>query len=256
MAVLKETEWSTINRVLLELYEIRELNQLTEKMLKVFRMLIPYSQGYFLIYDPEGEIDLTYSSFLEMDERTFNTYTEMYYEKDYLRLVFELSDGTITYRDTDIMEESIRKKTEFYREFLWPNNIPYGLGIVLRREGRLLGIINLFRSGELGDFSDKDLYILEVIKDHLANRVAGLEEPACERSGQRTIETLERAACIYGFSQREKEVVDCLVKGCSNALIGEELSISESTVKKHIYNVYLKTDVNTRTQLRALLDKV
>ena len=82
MAVLKETEWSTINRVLLELYEIRELNQLTEKMLKVFRMLIPYSQGYFLIYDPEGEIDLTYSSFLEMDERTFNTYTEMYYEKD------------------------------------------------------------------------------------------------------------------------------------------------------------------------------
>lgn len=250
--MLKETEWNTVSRVLLELYEIKDLHRLTEKILKVFRMLIPYSQGYFLIYDREGEIDKAFTAFLEMDPQAFEVYVNKYYEKDYLKYVFELSDATITYRDTDIMEETLRKRTEFYREFLRPNNIPYGLGIVLRRDRRLLGIINLFRSGELGDFSDKDLYILEILKEHLANHVHFLEEDA----GPKTGEMLERAAGRYGFSRREKEVVRYLVKGCSNAAISQKMSISESTVKKHIYNVYIKTQVNTRTQLRAVLDQM
>ena len=252
MSVLKETEWNTISRVLMELYEIKELPRLTEKVLKIFRMLIPYSQGYFLIYDSEGEINTSDSSFLEMAPKAFEVYVNQYYEKDYLKYVFELADATVTYRDTDIMDETMRKKTEFYREFLSPNNIPYGLGIVLRREGRLLGIANLFRSRELGDFSDKDLYILEIMKDHLANHVHYLGEASGSGSGK----SLERAAGVYGFSRREKEVVRCIVKGCSNAAISEKLSISESTVKKHVYNVFLKTEVNTRTQLLAALDKM
>ena len=49
-------------------------------------------------------------------------------KKDYMKYTFELSEHTITYRDTDIMEESLRQKTEFYQGFLKPNHIPFGAG--------------------------------------------------------------------------------------------------------------------------------
>ena len=44
---LKETEWLTINKVLLEMYDITDIDQFTERVLKTYRMLIPYTKGYF-----------------------------------------------------------------------------------------------------------------------------------------------------------------------------------------------------------------
>ena len=41
---LKETEWLTINKVLLEMYDITDIDQFTERVLKTYRMLIPYTK--------------------------------------------------------------------------------------------------------------------------------------------------------------------------------------------------------------------
>lgn len=48
---------------------------------------------------------------------------------------------------------------------------------------------------------------------------------------------------------REREVVNLIRKGYSNREIGEELSISSSTVKTHIQRMYSKCDANNRIQL-------
>jgi DNA-binding NarL/FixJ family response regulator len=37
--------------------------------------------------------------------------------------------------------------------------------------------------------------------------------------------------------------------GCTNAQIGEKAGITENTVKKHVYNIYEKLDLENRTQL-------
>lgn len=44
--MLKEMEWMTINNILLELYAQNNLDQLSLKMMRVLRMLIPYTKGY------------------------------------------------------------------------------------------------------------------------------------------------------------------------------------------------------------------
>ena len=49
---LKETEWLTINKVLLEMYDITDIDQFTERVLKTYRMLIPYTKGYFIVTEP------------------------------------------------------------------------------------------------------------------------------------------------------------------------------------------------------------
>ena len=53
------------------------------------------------------------------------------------------------------------------------------------------------------------------------------------------------------MSAREQEVLRLLAHGLSNRHIGEELFISESTVKKHVNHIFEKISVRTRAQAVA-----
>ncbi len=50
------------------------------------------------------------------------------------------------------------------------------------------------------------------------------------------------------LTNREQEVLELIVQGCSNAKIAELLVISEKTVKNHVTSVLRKLDVKDRTQ--------
>ncbi|NJN97483.1 MAG: response regulator transcription factor [Anaerolineales bacterium] len=53
---------------------------------------------------------------------------------------------------------------------------------------------------------------------------------------------------IEPLSERELEVLRCLASGASNREIGQQLYIAESTVKRHVYNIFGKLNVTNRTQ--------
>lgn len=68
-------------------------------------------------------------------------------------------------------------------------------------------------------------------------------------------ETLSESLTDANFSahhfltKRECEVLQLLSEGLSNRLIGQELSISEATVKQHISRMFNKLEVNDRLSL-------
>jgi DNA-binding CsgD family transcriptional regulator len=55
-----------------------------------------------------------------------------------------------------------------------------------------------------------------------------------------------------GLTPREREVLDHLAAGATNAQIGASLGISPATVRKHLENAYEKLHVSTRTAAAAL----
>ncbi|WP_407424945.1 response regulator transcription factor [Treponema sp.] len=57
----------------------------------------------------------------------------------------------------------------------------------------------------------------------------------------------------FSLSIRESEVLEELALGKSNSQISETLFVSVSTVKKHIYSIFNKVGVNSRTQLLNLV---
>lgn len=60
--------------------------------------------------------------------------------------------------------------------------------------------------------------------------------------------------CIAaGLTKREAEIALWICKGCSNGQIAEELVISETTVKKHVSNIFEKTGVRRREELRGYI---
>jgi NarL family two-component system response regulator LiaR len=51
-----------------------------------------------------------------------------------------------------------------------------------------------------------------------------------------------------GISKREYEVLELVAKGLSNQEIADQLFVSLNTIKTHTSNLFLKLDVNRRTQ--------
>ena len=52
-----------------------------------------------------------------------------------------------------------------------------------------------------------------------------------------------------GLTRRERQIVDLLLKGCSNKEIASRLSVSERTIKNQLSALYRKTKVRSRLEL-------
>jgi DNA-binding NarL/FixJ family response regulator len=59
------------------------------------------------------------------------------------------------------------------------------------------------------------------------------------------------AGAHLGLSQRESEVLELMVKGCSNQAIARRLVLGNETVKTHVRSIFRKLNVSDRTQAVA-----
>ncbi len=66
-------------------------------------------------------------------------------------------------------------------------------------------------------------------------------------------ERVENFYETYGLSKRERQIADLVLAGKSNDEIKDELFISIFTVKKHISNIFMKLDINSRSQLTHMV---
>ena len=56
----------------------------------------------------------------------------------------------------------------------------------------------------------------------------------------------------YNLSTREKDVLELLIDGASNAEIADRLYVSENTVRFHVGNILKKTECKSRKEVSAL----
>ena len=76
-----------------------------------------------------------------------------------------------------------------------------------------------------------------------ASRVLIILEEITQRQGF----SLERAKEQFHLTGRETEVIEHLMKGCTNKEIANAIAISDLTVKEHIKHIMDKTRTSTRT---------
>ncbi|MFC1530093.1 response regulator transcription factor [Gemmatimonadota bacterium] len=63
------------------------------------------------------------------------------------------------------------------------------------------------------------------------------------------VQAIARLAVRYDITRREQEIMALIVEGKSNKEIADQLCISFSTVKNHIYNLFRRLEVTSRVQL-------
>ena len=239
MPNIKSNEVKTISDILLDLYSIDDPKELKKNFLTDIKMLVPYDQSSFQTFALNNDnMIVDEAVFVDVDENMIPLFNDINSETDYLKNLFN-HKNSIVYVETDILNQNVRKNAGFYKTFLKPQNLEYSCGIVLIKDRKNLGIVSLFRSEYWGDFDEKEVFILDILKSHLANMVIN-----CMLAGEKPIHIDNEL-----LTAREKEITELILKGYTNEEIADTLSITVSTTKKHVYNIFNKYGVNNRMSL-------
>lgn len=251
MSFLTEYEWMLLNEITYKIHALGSSPCMRQQFLELLKMLIPYDSASFylagtgndrLLRDPVT-VNITMEKLKEYDE---------YEDIDYTRWIF-MSGKNMAYRETDLFTGPERESSRFYNEFYAQHGIHYSVQLSLAFHERFLGIVSLYRPKGEEDFTEKDVFILEQIKEHLAFRLyrdASADSSAISESAGAIPEgTEESASGRFDLTNREMEILSLILKGLSNQDVAETLFISEHTVKKHVLNIYRKLHVRNRMQL-------
>ncbi len=167
----------------------------------------------------------------EILRRLLDQYPSSAYWMPMLRVRVKLSFALLNQQKVNQARQSMAEATRmaapefFVRPFLAPGpQIPMLLSLVLHTEDINPGTRS-FIQGTLAQLGHRD----------------GPHNP----SNQNTSEQLAIAASI---SPREREILQAVSIGLSNQEIADKYSISPSTVKTHLENIFRKLDVSNRTQ--------
>lgn len=156
-----------------------------------------------------------------------------------------LSSESLVYRESDLVNDEVRKKSPFYLQYLKVFDLVNIAGIVISSGGQFVGAVTLYKREKNGDFSDVDIYVLKQLLPHLQN-IFDTEEEVMRKNVKSQSYLLKNQ---YRLTNREIEIIGYIYKGFRNDYIAESLGIASNTVKKHIYNMYDKLEVKSRIQL-------
>jgi ATP/maltotriose-dependent transcriptional regulator MalT len=113
-------------------------------------------------------------------------------------------------------------------------------------------------------FTERDRLILNLLKPHLLQAYRNAQKHdrlqqhcsqfgvsvnpvAIEEKNTSILDSLH----LLELSQRETDVLGLVMQGKENKMISTQLSISESTVRKHLESIYSKLGVKSRTEAIA-----
>lgn len=156
----------------------------------------------------------------------------------------------MVYRESDIVSEEKRVETQYYKKVYAANGWHHALQLILAYNGQFLGVITFYRNVGKPDFQYKDIFLIEILKEHLAYRLHMEKEKQKHVSNKISIAA---AAEQYDLTKRETAILALIMKGMSNEAICAESVITNNTLKKHILNIYRKLDINNRVQLFQMI---
>lgn len=240
-----------LSNIIYQIYNIEDFEKMKTTILKSIRMVIPNVCGSILMTDdPEsGHIfcdPVCYPpQYLELEQKYLSIE-----DRDYGSWITQRNQPVII-KASSLMPEEERVKTDMYKLSYAPFNVHYSVYLTITSHNKSLGVLTLYRSRSDGDFTGENLFILQLLSEHLNAR---FYQHSCRQR-----ETFGKARDMgvfiekYALTEREAEILYLIFSGKSNGEIAESLFISGNTLKKHLQNLYRKTGVSKRTQLLGLL---
>lgn len=130
----------------------------------------------------------------------------------------------------------------------------------LRINGRIIYQLNLYRSIDKGHFTPDEIYQLELIVPLVTNlirlrfQICGLDKQ--QRQNRKYIISLLRengTACFKTLTRQETAVCDLIVYGLTTEGMAAEMQISISSVKTYRNRAYRKLDIDSKSELFAMI---
>ena len=254
--MLHERDWSFISETIYQMNFEENLQRAGRIALDALYVLIPCDQVMLTLFedgDKGPNIHCGYIDYVGVEARYLDLFRSGKYDDDPYFRYCNLLRETKCFRDSDTMSDEYRESTAIFKDIYAKQGIYYGIRSYLVYKGKVVANVSAFSSKERGDFSQRDLFVLDTIAPHIALRIGrSLAETESSEIAEKRLEGFSK----LGLTAREQEIASKVVDGLSDSDIAESLCISRSTLKKHIYNIYQKLDVNNRVQLYAALSQL
>ena len=249
MSYCEKNDLSIYNNIVYQIYEIEDIDEMRLTFLKSIRLLAPYASCNFYLASKGGEHLIADPVAVDFPLDALNEYLEKIEDEDPTRWIF-LHAKSMVYREKDLFSEEALERNKCFQEFYYPHNLYHSLQMSLALNGEFLGSVSFYRQKEQKEFSDYEIYFLDLLKEHLALRLYKEQQNKKLRPAEMD---LSASAEKYRLTARESEVVKALIRGASIEEIGNTLCISPNTVKKHIVNIYKKMGISSRRELYKIL---
>lgn len=181
-----------------------------------------------------------------VDSKTEEIYQYMFRDLDPLHPKnFENTDVRVVCSDTLMPEEEWRKSC-FYREFMAPRHYDHNADVFFRRDGRIIAVLSVLRSDEIGPFNEAELKLLKNLQPFVEYTLNSIYLP------QRVTER-EYFSEKYAFTNRELDVLETVMAGVEIKTMARELNLSTATVKTHLQHIFEKVGVRSSKELISTL---
>lgn len=242
---LETNDWLVMNSIIYKIYTTGDFDAMRTQFLEQIKTVIDFDSADFYLASSNEKENLERPVFLNCDEDLSDIYENM----DYSRGIM-FSGRSMVYRETDIISDEKRVQTEYYQRVYKPNNWHYALQMIFGRNKHFLGVVTLYRTIGKEDFTYEDVFLMDMLKDHMAYRL--LQARNNQMTSQEKL-TLTQAVKTYDLTKREQTILQLLLQGMENTEICDRLSITVNTLKKHILNIYRKLGIRNRVQMFKLI---
>lgn len=242
MRTLENNDFMILNNLIYKIHTDTDFPHMQKELLEQLRMIINYDSADFYLSEGGGKTAL-------ISQVTYNCHYDLskqFEGLDYSKGIMN-SGKCLVYRESDILKDENRIQTDYYKQVYKVNNWHYALQCILSYNQEFLGVVTFYRTLGKKDYEYSDIFLLDMIKDHLAHRIY---METCNINGKISIPV---AVTKYALTKKEHLVLELIMQGLSNEKICEINVISNNTLKKHIYNIYQKIGIKNKVQLFKLI---
>ena len=245
-------EWQALSQMIYRMNRQNTYETFASTLLEQINTIVPFAHGLvFKAERTDGRIVLQ-DAVIQPQEGIYKEYSDKYMKNNYqVRwLQYLNSPWSTVFRYSSITSKW--ENSAVYDEILEPLGMYYAIYITLVHRDEPLGAVAIWRKKEDRDFSEKELYMLEMLKIHIELKFHGLLkfDVIPKNAVHQTERTLLGEFCErYTLTKRELEIIQLIYSEKDSAEICHLLYISDSTLRKHIHNIYQKVGVKSRIQL-------
>lgn len=242
MRTIENNDFMILNNLIYKIHTNPDLSHVQKELLEQLKMIIDYDSADFYLSEGDGKTAL-------VPQVTYNCRYDLSKEfetLDYSQGILN-SGKCMVYRESDILQDEKRVQTDYYKHVYKVNNWHYALQCILSYNLEFLGVVTFYRTLGKKDYEYSDIFLLDMIKDHLAYRIFK------EMKNSHDKITIPAAVIKYSLTKKEQLVLELIMQGLSNDEICKIHVISNNTLKKHIYNIYRKIGVKNKVQLFKLI---
>lgn len=237
-----------LNRITFSIHKADSLTAMCDAVLCQLPELIHHEKSFFsypfAAGTPGGKIHRSFSMLPEEQA----VYDDHFCDLDYTAW-YRKQENITVYRDSDVVGEQVMESASIYKDWVLRMGMRYVCGNVIRLEGQPCADFTLFRKEEHGDFSDREMFLLQLVTEQITLWCQNHCSFVLSASALGTDDPLTL------LTPREREIVRLAGSESDLHEIAEQLSISYSTVRRHMANIYEKLNINSRFQLMILLQR-